>query len=152
MEESNASVPPLPTPTTAPTTTPTTTIDTKPTFYEVGIDNLGNYIDVKPIFSKLPKGILCLCGTRKYQLYTNSNEFTRHCKTDRHREWLRQLNNNKYNYYAENVKLNDTIRNQQIIIKRLEQDVIVANKTIALLTEVNDKLKNPGYVSNILDL
>jgi hypothetical protein len=58
-----------------------------------------------------------------------------HIKSKSHQKWLSNLNANKVNYYVENEKLMETIKNQRIIIAKLEKDVSNKILTIDYLTQ-----------------
>ena len=59
------------------------------------------------------------------------------------------LNENKANHYVDNILKDETIKNQQKIIKRLENDVSKKILTIDYLSEQLYKKKNETM--NLLD-
>lgn len=104
-------------------------------FYEPSIDELGNYIDYLPTSSKFKNGIRCPCGTRKEHIFDTRQSFSGHIKTKTHLKWLNDINLNKMNYFTENIKLNETINSQKIIIARLQRENEDNLKLIAHLTK-----------------
>ena len=84
----------------------------------------------------------------------SKNKFSSHTKTQRHKKWLSILNQNKSNYYVENIKHVELIDNQKLIISRLEKQLQTKNLTIDILTEElsNLKLKNNNHTNTYLDL
>ena len=108
---------------------------TESEFYEPSIDELGNYIDYLPTASKFKNGIRCSCGTRKEHIFDTRQSFSGHIKTKTHLKWLNDINLNKMNYFIENIKLNETINSQKIIIARLQRENEDNLKLIAHLTK-----------------
>ena len=49
-------------------------------------------------------------------------------------EWLELLNLNRTNHFTENMKLNETVSSQRLIIARLERTVASKDATIDYLT------------------
>jgi hypothetical protein len=104
-------------------------------FYEPSIDELGNYIDYLPSSSKLKNGIRCPCGSRKEHIFDSRQSFSGHVKTKTHIKWLIDINMNKMNYFTENIKLNETINNQKLIIAKFQRENEDNLKLIAHLTK-----------------
>jgi hypothetical protein len=104
-------------------------------FYEPSIDELGNYIDYLPSASKLKNGIRCPCGTRKEHIFDSRQSFSGHVKTKTHIKWLNDINMNKMNYFTENIKLNEIINNQKLIIAKFQRENEDNLKLIAHLTK-----------------
>ena len=124
----------------------------EPETYSPSIDQIGNYIDKIPPFSNLKHGIRCPCGSRKDKIYDTYSIFSQHIKTKTHQKWIENLNLNKANYYIENEELKITIRQQQMIIARLEKDVQNKMMTIDFLTkQLVTKNVNQKVVNNLLD-
>ena len=124
------------------------------TQYTPYMDMNGNYIDCIPNNNVLKNGIVCSCGTRKDLIvfYTN-NSFAIHTKTKKHQEWLQHINNNKTNYYCENIKLNQTIKTQQILIAKMEKEIRTKSFTIDILTEqISNMNESHMEVDNLLDM
>jgi len=108
-------------------------------WYSPSIDALGNYID------RIPKTeVKCPCGSRQHKTY-KKQQFSAHIKTQGHQKWLASLNENKANYYVENEKLKDTVRTQQMLLIRLENELRV--KTFQL----EDRKKREVEITNLLD-
>ena len=125
---------------------------TETELYSPSIDENGNYVDKIPSFSVCKNGIRCPCGSRKDKIYDSHSVFSSHIKTKSHQKWLQSLNLNKSNYYIENVKLNETIHNQRIIIAKMEKDLQNKNHTIDYLTQqLIYKTPVVKTVSNLLE-
>ena len=107
-------------------------------WYSPSIDAVGTYID------RIPKTeVKCPCGTRQ-KTYTRQ-QFSTHIKAQCHQKWLASLNDNKANYYVENEKLKDTVRTQQLLLIRLENELRI--KTFQL----EDMRKQHVETTNLLD-
>ena len=119
----------------------------EPDVYAPNIDESGNYIDFIPF---MRKGLRCPCGSRKDKIYETHSVFSGHIKTKTHVKWLTAVNQNKANYYVENIGLKDTISNQRLIIARLEADMNQRSRTIDYLTE--QLTKNNKTVDNLIDM
>jgi hypothetical protein len=111
--------------------------------YEPSIDNRGDYSDYLPSGSKFKNGIRCSCGTRKEHIFDNRQSFSGHIKTKTHQKWIADLNANKMNYFTENVKLNETVYNQKIIISKLQRENDENLKLIVHLTKKIEIKENP---------
>ncbi len=107
----------------------------EPDIYTPSTDELGNYVDKTPAFYLIKKGLTCPCCSRKDKLYDSASTFTAHTKTKTHQKWLSTINLNKANYYAENIKMQETIQNQRIIIAQLEKEAHAKMRTIDYLTQ-----------------
>ena len=107
----------------------------EPDIYEPSIDDNGNYADYLPPSSKFKYGLRCPCGSRKEHIFDTRVSFTGHIKTKTHSKWLSDLNANKMNFFTENIKLNEIIMNQKIIIARLQRENDENIKMIAHLTK-----------------
>jgi len=107
-------------------------------WYVPSID-MGNYVD------RIPKtDVKCPCGSRVHKSYSRQ-QFSTHIKTQSHQKWLAMLNANKANYYVENEKLKETIRTQQMVLIRLENELRM--KTFQL----EDMKKRNVETTNLLD-
>ena len=113
----------------------------EPDIYEPTIDDMTNYSDYLPPSSKFKNGLRCPCGSRKEHVFDNRQSFSTHIKTKTHIKWLIDLNNNKMNYFSENLKLNETISTQKIIIAKLQRENDAYAKLIANLT-IKIEMKN----------
>jgi hypothetical protein len=126
----------------------------EPDIYAPSVDESGNYIDKIPAFNMIKKGLICPCGSRKDKSYDTSSKFSVHTKSKSHQKWLSNLNANKVNYYVENEKLMETIKNQRIIIAKLEKDVSNKILTIDYLTQQlnhNKPLLKNVPIGNLLE-
>ena len=103
--------------------------------YEPTINESGNYVDYLPPSSKFQNGLRCPCGSRTEHIFDSRQYFATHSKTKKHQKWLADLNANKMNYYTENIKLNETIGTQKIIIAKLQKENDEYAKLIAHLTK-----------------
>jgi hypothetical protein len=121
----------------------------EPDIYSPNIDDFGNYIDIIP---NMRKGIRCPCGSRKDKIYETYSIFSAHIKTKTHQKWLTLINQNKANYYVENLKLKETIQTQRLIIARLDNEMNNRIKTIDYLTEQLLKSNKEKTVTNLLEL
>lgn len=125
---------------------------TEPDIYSPNIDDIGNYIDKVPCFGNLKHGIRCRCGSRKDKIYDTYSIFSQHIKTKSHQKWLQDLNLNKANYYIENEDLKTTVRQQQMVIAKLEKDLQNKIMTIDFLTHQLVAKNTPQkVVTNLLD-
>ena len=107
----------------------------EPDLYEPVIDENTNYADYLPSSSKFKNGLRCPCGSRKEHVFDNRQSFSTHTKTKTHIKWITDLNNNKMNYFSENLKLNETISNQKMIIAKLQRENDEYTKLIVHLTK-----------------
>lgn len=126
----------------------------EPDMYYPSIDDNGNYIDKIMPSMFIKKGITCPCASRKEKVFETSSKFSCHSKTKNHKKWLETLNENRANYYIENEKSKETIKNQQLIIARMEKEIQTKIMTIDYLTmqltykNINDRNE---IVNNLLD-
>jgi hypothetical protein len=125
---------------------------TEPDLYAPSLDTLGNFIDKIPSFNNIKYGLLCPCGSRKDKTYDTYSTFSAHTKTKIHQKWLMDLNLNKTNHYTENITLKTTIRNQRLIIAKLEKDVQNKIMTIDYLTQQLVIHANSKSVNDLLGL
>jgi len=116
--------------------------------YEPNIDNCGDYSDYLPTSSKFKNGLRCPCGTRKEHIFDTRASFSGHIKTKTHQKWISDLNTNKMNYFTENIKLNETISNQKIIIAKLQRE---NDENLKLIVHLTKKIEiKENY--NVVDL
>ena len=106
-------------------------LELTPDIYTPSINDNGMYIDGK---IKIINGIYCSCSTRKDKVYDTVSKFTTHTKTKMHQKWLKQLNDNKANYYVEMLKMKEINENQQKIIQNMENKLLKRTLTIDYLT------------------
>lgn len=125
----------------------------EPEIYSPAVDDKGQYMDSIPPNSK--NGLRCPCS-RRDKIYTGYTAFMCHIKTKMHTKWLQEMNNNRANYYIENMRLQDLVKNQQQIIAKLEAENQNKILTIDYLTNIllSKEKKEPREESNInlLDL
>jgi hypothetical protein len=114
--------------------------------YEPNINGEGDYSDYLPTGSKFKNGLRCPCGTRKEHIFDTRVSFSGHIKTKTHQKWISDLNANKINYFTENIKLNETISNQKIIIAKLQRENDENLKLIVHLTKKIEIKENPNVV------
>jgi len=93
-------------------------ITVDPELYCPIINDEGFYIDMCPSF--ILHGIRCPCGTRTDHIFNSKLKFKQHINSVKHNKWLAILNLEKNNYYKENIKLKDTIKEQREIIAKME--------------------------------
>jgi len=110
---------------------------TEPETYAPSVDSLGNYVDVIPSFNK---GLRCPCGSRKGKSYETHSMFAAHIKTKSHQIWLCNMNLNKANYFIECENLKQTVKEQRVIIARLDTEL--QNKTL-LIDYLTKQLTKP---------
>jgi len=118
--------------------------------YEPSIDDNNAYADYLPPSSKFKNGLRCPCGSRKEHIFDSRQSFGTHLKSKTHQKWLSELNVNKSNYFIENVKLNETIASQKIIIAKLQRENYENIKLIAHLTKKIEIRENANIVTDLL--
>jgi hypothetical protein len=118
--------------------------------YEPIIDEKSNYLDYLPSSSKFQNGLRCPCGSRKEHVFDSRQSFASHIKTKTHQKWLTDLNNNKMNYFSENIKLNEIITTQKIVIAKLQRENDEYAKLIAHLTKKIEIKENPNIVLDLI--
>jgi len=124
---------------------------TEADIYEPSIDNNGDYLDYLPSSSKFKNGLRCPCGTRKEHVFDTRQSFSGHIRTKTHQKWITDINMNKMNYFKENIKLNETINNQKLIIARLQRDNEENVKLIVHLTKKIEINQHPEVVIDLLN-
>jgi hypothetical protein len=118
-------------------------ITTEPEIYCPIMDETGNYSDKIP--ASIGNGayaIRCPCSIRKDKAYNSYSSFSSHIKTKTHQKWIETMNQNKQNYYSDNVRLQDVVNSQKIIIARLEKEVQTKIFTIDFLSQQIHQLMN----------
>ena len=114
---------------------------TEPDTYAPSVNNLGNYVDVIPAFRH---GLRCPCGSRKGKSYDTHGMFAAHIKTKAHQTWLCNMNLNKANYYIESENLKHTVKEQRVIIAKMDTELQNKTMTIDYLTKQLTTLTNPS--------
>lgn len=122
-----------------------------PDTYTPSVDEHGNYVDGKPC---IRHGMTCLCGLRRNKVYETHAQFATHTKSKTHQTWLKQLNQNKANYYVDLIKEKETNAAQRQIISRLELSVVNKSVTIDYLTQqlMIPKHITDASVTDLLDI
>ena len=118
--------------------------------YEPSIDDNGNYSDYLPPSCKFKNGLRCSCGARKDHIFDSRPSFGCHIRTKTHQKWLNDLNTNKMNYFTDNIKLNETINNQKMIIAKLQRENDENIKLIAHLTKKMEMREQNNIVMDLL--
>lgn len=118
--------------------------------YTPSVNEKGIYID---FVSTIKHGIRCPCSARKDKVYNTRSIFMAHIKTKTHAKWLEDMNNNRANFFVENVKLSELIKTQQQIISKLENEIQNKLLTIDYLTKQLTSIQNPLPTTiNLLDM
>jgi len=123
-------------------------ISVTPDIYCPSINENGKYIDFIPNFKD--GGYYCECGSRKNKIYNTKNSLKQHFKTLKHIEWLKTMNNNKVNYYKENIELKETIKSQQIILTQLSNEL--SKKTLDYENFIKNYESHSVKTANLVDL
>jgi hypothetical protein len=123
----------------------------EPDIYEPNVNDKGDYIDIIPPSYKFKNGLRCICGTRKEHIFDNRQSFIIHIKTKTHKKWINEINLNKMNYYIDNIKLNEIIENQKIIIATLQKENDENNQLIKYLTKKIAIKENSNLVIDLLN-
>jgi hypothetical protein len=118
-----------------------------PDLYEPSIDKDGNYVDNLYQFTK--NGMYCPCKKDRKK-YDTRYSFSCHVNTKVHKHWIETLNNNKKNFYQDNIKLQELVENQKLIIANLEKELKKKTTMVDSLTDVIHKTNHE--VSNSLNL
>lgn len=117
--------------------------------YAPTVNDQGIYIDN---ITYIGAGIRCPCCSRKDKVYTTRQQFSAHIKTKSHLKWLQDMNNNRANFFVENIRLNETIKTQQQIIAKLENDLQNKILTIDYLTKMLTANQSIEKTVDLLDL
>jgi YesN/AraC family two-component response regulator len=65
-------------------------------------------------------GVTCPCTGN---LYMRRSSFHSHTKTQIHRKWINMLNENQMNYYQKSLDLERTVRTQQEILTKIQNEL-----------------------------
>lgn len=112
----------------------------------------GKYIDKVPNFKN---GIKCPCGARCDYVYSTKTKFKNHISSKTHIQWLDDLNRNRENYYLKLIQSEEIIKQQKIIIAKLEIKNQNLDSTIQILTEKIKELSSKQVtpkVGNLIEL
>ena len=66
-------------------------------------------------------GIICQCSSAK--VFYKRESFQNHWKSQRHKNWLIHLNNNAENYYQKCIEHEKTIKNQQQLLTKMQNEL-----------------------------
>lgn len=129
-------------------------IATQSDVYAPMINNEGIYVDKVPpqhVFSV--SGIRCPCSIRKDTVFWTRQGFLSHTKTKTHQNWLSELSLENENLYVKNQEMEKTIKEQKIIIARLERELSHRDITIMTLTrQFNANFAHHQPVENTTDI
>ena len=124
--------------------------------YTLGINNDGVYIDQIPSFNNKPQGLRCPCNNHKFHCRAN---FASHIKTERHKKWLESQNANRNNHMVELEQERLVVKEQKIIIAklelevaRLERNMMKMTEMIHILSDINNKVNQESKTSTTMDL
>jgi hypothetical protein len=123
----------------------------EPDIYEPIMDEKGNYIDYLPPSSKFKNGLRCACGSRKEHVFDTRQSFSGHSKTKTHQKWLTELNNNKLNYFSENIKLKELIATQKLVIAQLQREKDDNAQLVVHLTKKIEMQHNPDIMIDLIN-
>jgi hypothetical protein len=119
----------------------------EPELYAPSLDDAGTYVD-KVHYAKY--GLVCPCGARRDKVYESTTKFQQHIKTKVHQKWLEDLNANKSNFYIRVIELEETVKQQRILLAQQERVIQTKSKTIDILTE--RLTPKPTPMGNLLHL
>ena len=114
--------------------TVTTNLVTDSDIYCPFVNENKQYVDKIPSFTTLPQGLRCVCGARRDKTYNSHTIFAAHIKSKTHAKWLAELNVSHPNLYKENQEMKTTVRNQQMIISRMDREISDQSVTIRYLS------------------
>jgi hypothetical protein len=121
----------------------------EPDVYTPSLGTSGDYIDNVPSFTNLPSGLRCACGTTT--VFSTSQKFKTHTRSQRHIKWLVDVNANRGNMLIENAEQKRLIIEQRLILARLENDLKAKTVTIDCLSHQIALMQNPKPTMNLLD-
>lgn len=97
-------------------------------------------------------GLCCPCTGN---VFHKRSAFTAHMKTQRHKKWISSINTNTINYYQKHLENEKTIKNQQIRIIQLEnelrQKAIIIQYLESNITNRQNSFNQAEYLSDLLD-
>lgn len=116
-------------------------IATQPDIYAPSINNEGTYVDNIPPQHKFSvSGLRCPCSIRKDTVFWARQNFMSHTKTKTHQNWLCGLSLDNTNMYIKSQEMAQTIKEQKIMIARLEKEISHRDITIMTLTRQFNQL------------
>lgn len=107
--------------------------------YEPSIGETGNYIDNVDFYNYC-NAVRCPCNNR---LFVTKSSFKTHIGSKVHSNWLNNLNTKKSNFYVENIKLKEDLKNKKKILTEIDIENSQLKTKIKFLEE---------KVSNLQDL
>lgn len=113
------------------------------------LDDDGKYIDKVPNFKN---GLKCPCGARSDYVYSTKSKFKNHISTKTHIQWLDELNKNRENYYLKLIQSEEIVKQQKIIIAKLEIKNQNLDSTIQILTEKIKELSTKQVIPEVANL
>jgi hypothetical protein len=129
-------------------------ITVEPEIYCPIIDEKGNYTDMCPAFIKY--GIRCPCGAKGDWIYDTKSKFKQHILCMKHKKWIEQINNNKLNFYENNIKLQETVKSQREIIAKLEKEInqlkLINSYIECKLFQIQNNNNNNHEVADLLEI
>ena len=126
----------------------------EPELYQVAVDENGTYINIIPSLDSIKNGIKCPCGSRKNQVYKTTASLTKHFDCEKHKVWLKNLNQEKINHYNDLIKTREIVQQQQKMIRELKLELQEKDRIIINLNRDINRLRKPTevIVGNLLDL
>ena len=116
-------------------TNPRMSLVTDSDYYSPGVNNDGIYVDQIPSFNGRTQGIRCPCNNNTFAARQN---FAIHIKSIGHKRWLENLNSNRANYFTELDAERQLVKQQKIIIARLEKEKSDLMRMVNTLSAINN--------------
>lgn len=113
--------------------------------YSPGVNNDGMYVDQIPSFNNRQQGIRCPCNNHVFAARQN---FAIHIRSGGHKRWLENLNSNRANYFTELDAERQTVRQQKIIIAKLEREKCELMRMIHTLSAIHNA-GEPTQLNNV---
>lgn len=104
----------------------------EPEIYSPSIAGDGTYVD-NLVGLSFTNCVRCACSN-KDKTFNTKTKFRNHTTTRMHTAWITELNNNRENHLVDSTRLTDTVKNQKIIIARLEIEALEKSATIVYLS------------------
>jgi len=114
--------------------------------YSPGVNNDGVYVDQIPSFNGRTQGIRCPCNNH---IFPSRQNLAIHIKTAGHKRWLENLNSNRANYFTELDAERQTVRQQKIIIAKLEREKCELMRMIHTLSAINTAEASQSNNNNV---
>jgi hypothetical protein len=116
---------------------------TEADIYTPSIDETGKYVD--KIIGLFKNSMRCPCSYHKNAIYDTRTKLKNHINTKLHQQWIDNMNANRSNHLIESIQLNETVKNQRLIIAQLQRQ-------IDRLTNENEALKKNSGFDPTIDL